>query len=113
MKISRKERWLRVLDGREADRLVFWPKIFNDSYAAAQVEPFKSMSIRDIHDYAGTDIQQMLPSCVCFRYKTCELIEEKQDGLLINHYRTPIGDLKGILRYDRATDSYQIGRAHV
>lgn len=106
MELTRKERWLMTLDGKETDRLVFWPKIYNDSYMAAQAEPFKSMSIRQIHDYAGSDIQEFLPACLRFRYKDCGYDEETKNGIMTKLYRTPVGECKSIMRYDVTTDSY-------
>lgn len=106
MELNSKERWLRTLDLEETDRLVFWPKIFDDSYMRAQQEPFKSMSVREVHDYAGTDIQIYLPPCVKLRNHDCSCQEVVENGRMIRSFTTPIGTLEGILLYDASTDSY-------
>lgn len=106
MEMTNKERWLGALAGEDIDRLLFWPKIYNNTYAAAQEKPFGAMSIRELHDYAGTDIQQFLPSSVRFARKECGYSEGIENGVLHTRYTTPIGGLHGIFRYDAASDSY-------
>lgn len=105
MQMTRRERWLAALDGRPADRLVFWPKIFNRSYMASQAAPFDRMSIREIHDYAGTDIQIYLPKWITLRHSRCTYIEDFRDNVLTKVYSTPMGRMKSVLRYDPVSDS--------
>lgn len=106
MELSHKERWLLSIQNKPVDRLVFWPKIYNQSYAAAQAPPFSGMSIRQLHDYAGTDIHQMIAPCVRLDRGDCAYEETRRDGLLLTRYVTPVGTLEGVQRYDAATDSY-------
>ena len=106
MELNRKERWLNALEGKETDRLVFWPKIFSEAYGRNQKSPFNRMSVREIFDYTGTDMHIFLPNYIDHHFNRFGYSEVKQENLFIKTYNTPQGDIKNILRYDSITDSY-------
>lgn len=106
MELTRKERWLRSIRGEEVDRLVFWPKIFNQSYMQNQIEPYHSMSIQQVHDYIGSDIQSYVPDYIIFQSESSTKEEMNQGNHCIKRFHTKCGSLENILRYDETTDSY-------
>lgn len=105
-KINPKERWLMTIRGEETDRLIFWPKIFNSSYMKNQCTRFQNMTIRQIHDYVGSDIQLYLPDYITFLRTGCTFEEQIRDGMYIKRYGTPHGRLEEIQKYDETTQSY-------
>jgi len=95
-----------ALNGQETDRLVFWPKIFNDGYIRNQKPPFNSMTIREIYDFTDTDMHIYLPDYIDMHFKRYGYSEQKENDLFIKTFNTPRGQIKSILRYDEITDSY-------
>ena len=101
-----KERWLRAMAGEQTDRLLFWPKIMNQSYMEGQAGRFRQMDLMEMYEYIGCDIQIYLPPCYKMTYQGCSYEETVEDGVMYRRFRTPIGDLTGTLRYDPESDSY-------
>lgn len=101
-----KERWLHVIDGGTADRLLFWPKILGKSYLAGQQPPYCNMSLREIYDAAGCDMQIYLTPCCRLVYGDCSYEERVEEGVMYREFVTPSGVLKGTLLYDPVSDSY-------
>ena len=106
MEMTRKERWIRTIRGEEVDRLIFWPKIFDNSYMRNQREPFSKMTIHEIHDYASTDIMRVISQYISWQYGSCEMKTEFEKDLCIKTYMTPHGELKSIQKFDASSDSY-------
>lgn len=104
--MTEKERWLHVIDGGTADRLLFWPKIISKSYMDYQQPPFCNMGLREIYDYIGCDMQIYLTPCYQLVYGDCSYKEWVEDGIMYREFFTPMGNLKGTLIYDPVTDSY-------
>ena len=106
MELSRKVRWINTLEGKETDRLVFWPKIFSDGYSRNQKSPFNHMSMREIFDFTDADMHIFLPNYINYQFSHSGYTEQKRGILFIKTYKTPWKDLQSILRYDDVTDSY-------
>jgi len=64
-------------------RLPFWPKIIDNSYPQAQVEPFKNWSYKKIHDWLGSDQYYFVPSCIKDNRKNTSL-EINENGKEMN-----------------------------
>lgn len=104
--MTEKERWLRVIDGGTADRLLFWPKIIGKSYIDNQQSPFCNMNLREIYDYTGCDMQIYLTPCYRLVYGDCAYEERVEEGVMYREFITPSGTLSGTLLYDPVSDSY-------
>ena len=58
--MTTEERWLAALKREQVDRLPFWPKI-DASCAQHQIEPFRNMSVTDLHQWIGSDQHHISP----------------------------------------------------
>lgn len=101
-----KQRWMKVMDGKQTDRLIFWPKIIGNSYMRGQREPFRQMKLLEMYDYIGCDIQLYLPPCFKMEYDGCSYEETVENGVMYRRFCTPLGELVGTLIYDADSDSY-------
>lgn len=59
--LTGRERWAAALAFEPVDHLPFWPKL-DRAYPLAQAEPFRSMSLADLHAWLGTERQVGLPN---------------------------------------------------
>ena len=81
-----KQRWMKVMDGKQTDRLIFWPKIIGNSYMRGQREPFRQMKLLEMYDYIGCDIQLYLPPCFKMEYDGCSYEETVENGVMYRRF---------------------------
>ena len=99
------ERWLLALKCEPVDRLPFWPKI-GSSYAPYQSEPFRSMSINDLHKWVGSDEHAGVAACVKVTRKKTSIRSSRKNGTNFIEYITPLGNLNAVDRYDPDSQSW-------
>jgi hypothetical protein len=98
-KMTPRERWLAALDLKPVDRLPFWPKL-GSSYLPRQNDTWRSKTLKDVHDFVGSDLHEHVPGCVAVkRHKTSAESEEK-DGVRRVTYKTPHGSLTATWRWE-------------
>lgn len=103
--MTSRERWLAALKCEPVDRLPFWPKI-SASYAAYQVEPFRSMNIGDLIKWVGSDQHVGIPACVKTERKKTSTESVQANGTRITKYITPAGTLTAVNKYDEGSRSW-------
>ncbi len=104
--MTHKERWLSSIKHQQVDRLVFWPKIFNNAYVANQKAPFNQMTIPELHEWIGSDIQVSLPGYIKTVHKNSTHEVKDEGGVKRVIYSTKYGSIEGQLKYDIASQSW-------
>ncbi len=103
--MTARERWLAALKLEQVDRLPFWPKL-DASYPPYQVEPFRSMSIDELHKWIGSDQHVGVPSCVKIVRNRTSTESIRKNGTNVTRYITPMGTLTGTNKYDEGSRSW-------
>lgn len=103
--MTARERWLAALKFEQVDRLPFWPKL-DASYPPYQVEPFRSMSIDELHKWIGSDQHVGVPSCVKTVRNRTSTESIRKNGTNVTRYITPMGTLTGISKHDEGSRSW-------
>jgi len=103
--MTSRERWLAALKRQPVDRLPFWPKI-NGSYATHQREPFRSMSIPELHAWIGSDKHVGGLSCLKTVRTNTSVESTTRDDVQTTVYRTPRGELTLVQRFDPYSHSW-------
>jgi uroporphyrinogen-III decarboxylase len=100
-----RERWLAALKCEPVDRLPFWAKI-GGSYPPYQTEPFRSMSVGDIHKWVGSNppVGSAAPLRVVRKKTSTKSFRE--NGTNITKYITPAGTLTAARKYDEGSRSW-------
>lgn len=98
-------RWRASVRCEPVDRLLFWPKL-DGAYAQHQSEPFRSMTISELHAWIGSDEHQGGMPCVRTMRSSTSVEITEADGLRTYLYHTPAGDLKGVDRFDPVSFSW-------
>ena len=101
-----RERWLATINFNPVDRLVFWPKIVSISYVLAQREPFRKMSIRELHSWMGSDSQFMIPDYLRTDRKKSSVEVSEADHKRTTKFITPLGSAEMVMGYDAYTQSW-------
>ena len=105
--MTSRERWLATLDCRPVDRLVFWPKL-NGSYPPAQVEPFRSMSLPELHEWVGSDMLHHVGQ----GFRTVDepgfrtWVEKGGERERVSYFQTPTGTMDLPERWDDDSKSW-------
>jgi uroporphyrinogen-III decarboxylase len=104
-RMTPKERWLAALNLQPVDRLPFWPKL-NASYPLMRSGAFAEMSLRELHDWIGSDKHEHVPGI--FRE-----VHEKASSEVVNTdnerhfvFRTPYGETRRVNRFDVHSQAY-------
>jgi len=100
-----KERWLATLRLRPVDRLPFWPK-FDAAYPRAQVAPFREMGNDGLHAWVGSDRHDWVGTGVKEVRQRTTVESTRAGGITRTVYRTPHGELEGVLRFDDGSQSW-------
>ncbi|OPZ30656.1 MAG: methylcobalamin:coenzyme M methyltransferase [Lentisphaerae bacterium ADurb.BinA184] len=100
-----KERWLAAIHMQPVDRLPFWPKL-SASYAPAQAEPFRGMTLDALHNWMGSDRHGWVGTGLREVRTTTRLETAERDGVHTTFYHTPHGDLRLVQRFDAASQSW-------
>jgi len=103
--MTNRERWLAALKCEPVDRLPFWAKL-NGSYPQYQVEPFRSMSVSDIHKWVGSNPPVGSASCVKVVRKETSTKSHQKNGTRVTEYTTPAGILTAVNGYDKGSHSW-------
>ena len=100
-----RERWLAALKCQPVDRLPFWAKL-DGSYPPYQVEPFRSMSIGDIHKWVGSVPPAGCAACVKVTRRKTSTKSHQENGTRVTEYITPAGTLTAVNRFDEGSHSW-------
>lgn len=103
--MTARQRWLAALRMEAVDQLPFWPKI-GGAYADAQDEPYRSMSIPELHRYVGSTWVQGVAAGFMVRGRTCSCRTEVHGDERQTVFETPVGRLREVARYDTGSKSW-------
>lgn len=103
--LTPRARWLAALRHRPVDRLPFWPKL-NDAYQRAQAAPFNAKSVAELHAYIGSDPHVWTGGILSTRRTKTETVTESDGAARRTRFRTPVGDLERIERFDERSRSW-------
>lgn len=105
--MTSRERWLAALHLQPVDRLPFSPKI-DKAYLQAQSEPYQTMTVKQFHQWLGSDPLYWTPPLVhVMRGKTrIETVRDQTSAKTI--YHTPLGNIASIQQYNPQTRSWGI-----
>lgn len=103
--MTAKERWLATIQMQPVDRLIFWPKL-DPAYPPAQDEPFRSMDLRDLQEWIGSDHHEWMPRCVKDVHQNTEFAVTTEKGVCRTVYRTPHGELEQEDHFDEPSRSW-------
>ncbi len=107
--MNRRERLVAAINGKETDKLPFWPKLnFGGAYEAAQKNPFNAMTREDIYDWVGCEyfIGDLWPYKQSFGNTKSESID--LDGAKKNIITTNLGSVESISGFDPSTNSWYV-----
>ena len=94
-----RQRWLAAIAMEPVDRLPFWPKI-DGGYPRAQAAPFRDMTLREIHDWIGSDKHEWIAGCTRDSRRTTAVETTRAGDTRRTVYRTPGGETTLVSRYD-------------
>jgi uroporphyrinogen-III decarboxylase len=100
-----RERWLSALKCEPVDNIPFWPKL-DSAYVPYQEEPYKSMSIDDLHKYVGSDQHIGISGCIKTIRKETSIKSTHTNGTMKIIYETPIGTLNATNKFDPISHSW-------
>lgn len=103
--MNTRERWQHAIRFHDIDRLPFWPKL-DKAYPRAQKAPFRTMTIRDIHHWLGSDEHAGIPSCVReVRHRTSRQ-DHRNDNRSVTVYATPLGETRMVQQFDQTSQAW-------
>ena len=100
-----RERWLSALRCEPLDRLPFWPKL-DAAYVPYQEEPYRSMSVDDLHEFVGSDRHAGVGACAKTIRKETSIESSRTNGTMTIGYETPIGKLNAVNKFDPISHSW-------
>jgi uroporphyrinogen-III decarboxylase len=103
--MTSRERWLSALRCEPIDRIPFWPKL-DSAYVPYQTEPFRSMSIDELHRWIGSDQHIGVHSCMKTIRKKTAIKNYRTNGTMATTYETPIGTLTAVDKFDEVSHSW-------
>jgi len=103
--MTTEERWLAAPKRKQVDRLPFCPKI-DASCAQHQIEPFRNMSVTDLHQWIGSDQHLGVPACVKTMRRHTSTRSKNINGTRTTEYITSAGTLTAVSRYSEGSRSW-------
>jgi uroporphyrinogen-III decarboxylase len=100
-----RERWWAAIRFQPVDRLPFWPKL-DAAYPRAQEAPFNKMSIRELHQWIGSDEHLGVTSCVREVRARSSVDVVTEGNRQITVYHTPFGDTTMVKQFDPASQAW-------
>jgi uroporphyrinogen-III decarboxylase len=105
--MNTKEVWLKAINGEPLDRIPFWPKLWSE-YPGMQKKPFSDMSLKELHEWIGSDYNHMpdVPTGIREVYNSCNLKETKTENFSKKLYQTSLGEVSFAEGFDSESQSW-------
>ena len=102
-----KEIWLKAIKCEPLDRIPFWPKIWTE-YPGKQKKPFSGISLKELHDWIGSDYNLMpdVPSGVREVHNKCSLEVSNTVEYSKKLYKTSQGEVSYEQAFDHESGSW-------